>query len=369
MRHAALTLGIAILTCNSLPADEGTDRQNRWAKALMKAQDANADGVISQNEAKDRVKQNFERLDQDNSGSIEHAELVEALNRRNATRSGDRNEPRERLDVRRLPTPDNVILKLDIAYRDEHKRQKLDLMLPKEEATEHRPAIVFIHGGGWRSGDKASGMWRSLPMQFASQGYVCASVNYRLTGDGVDVFGCIEDCRCAVRWLRANAEKYNIDPKRIGAYGNSAGAHLVSLLGLTPDEKRLDGDAPYADFSSGFQAVCSAATPANFMDFGKPTRANFDSLFGSDPEDGKKKASPVSWATKDAPPFLLIHGTSDRTVPVKNGDDLNKALENAGADVTYIRVAGAGHGVFGERSRETMPATEKFFARVLKGED
>ncbi|MEM6690789.1 MAG: alpha/beta hydrolase fold domain-containing protein [Planctomycetota bacterium] len=355
---------VAILVISS-PAVFAQQQQSTNAEQLvgnlLKTNDADGDGVITQSEAKAQLKNNFDRVDQDSNGSIDRGELT-ALAKRLISNRNRSNTPR-RQGIGGMVLPENVELEVDIAYHDEHERQKLDLMLPKEDSKTARPAIVFIHGGGWRSGDKGGGMWRSLPLQYASKGYVCISVNYRLTPDRVNVFGCIEDCRCAVRWLRANTEKYNVDPNRIGAFGNSAGGHLVALLGLTPDESDFDGDAPYAGYSSGFQAVCCGAPPTNFMDYGKKTNNGFTKLAGSD--DGVKRASPVTWVSKEAPPFLIIHGTKDTTVPVKNSDDLNAALKRLGTDVTYMRIDGAGHGVVGQKSKETFPAMEKFFDRVL----
>ena len=363
---------IAALACVSLLTAVAQQRQmptaEQMVKNFLKVNDADDDGIVTKAEAQGQLKTNFDRVDRNDDGQVTRDELkavAEMLiaNRKRGNR-GQGNRPDTR-NQRSVAVPDNVELKVDIAYCEDHERQKLDLMLPKEDSKEARPAIVFIHGGGWRGGDKGGGQWRSLPLQYASKGYVCISVNYRLTPDGVNIFDCIEDCRCAVRWLRANAQEYNVDPERIGAFGNSAGAHLVSLLGLTPDDTSFDGDsAQYADHSSGFQAVCCGAPPTNFMDFGKPPKNDRSKLFGD--EDGVKRASPVTWVSEKAPPFLIIHGTKDTTVPVKNGDDLNAALKKAGTDVTYMRIDGAGHGVVGQHSKETYPAMEKFFARVLK---
>ncbi|MEO1619044.1 MAG: alpha/beta hydrolase fold domain-containing protein [Planctomycetota bacterium] len=334
-----------------------------WVKGAFKTQDVNSDGVVTKDEAKGLLKSNFARVDADSDGKVTPDELQVVAKQIRADRN--RTNQQKKGDQRSAKVPDNVELKTDIAYRPDHKRQTLDLMLPKEKSEQPRPALVIIHGGGWRGGDKGGGMWRSLPLQYASKGYVCISVNYRLTPDGVDIFDCIEDCRCAVRWLRANAEKYNVDPKRIGAFGNSAGAHLVSLIGLTPDDTSFDGDAPYKGHSSGFQAVCCGAPPTNFMDFGKDRKQANPVLFGK-VKDGAKRASPVTWVNDNAPPFLIIHGTKDGTVPVKNGDDLNAALKKVGADVTYLRIDGAGHGAVGQHREKTYPAMEEFFARVLK---
>ena len=148
-----------------------------------------------------------------------------------------------------MVVPAGVQLLTDIGYREGSEKWRLDLAMPKENGGGPRPAHVIVHGGGWRSGDKGGGQWRSLPLEYAAKGHVCISVNYRLT-DEAPFPACVEDVKCAVRWLRANAEKYNLDPQRVGAYGNSAGAHLVAMLGLVGPEAKLEEDGPYQDQSS-----------------------------------------------------------------------------------------------------------------------
>jgi acetyl esterase len=289
-------------------------------------------------------------------------------------------KPRSEAPVRRRPrraggrglarVPDGVKFIADLAYRKGNKKWRLDLAMPEGRGDKLRPAIVFVHGGGWRGGDKGGGQWRSLPLHYASKGYVCISVNYRLT-DTAPFPACVEDVKCAVRWLRANAKEYNVDPRRIGAYGNSAGAHLVAMLGLVGPDAKLEGDGPYQDQSSLVQAVCCSATPTDFTNWGGRRDNSFlkrGLLRG--PEDTfaarAKKASPLTYVKADAPPFLVVHGANDRTVPVQHGDRFVEALKKAGAkDVTYLRYEGAGHGVFGQHSEETHPAMEKFFARTI----
>jgi acetyl esterase/lipase len=154
--------------------------------------------------------------------------------------------------IRNIPPGVRVIA--DIAYREgASKAWRLDLAMPKEPADEPRPAIVFVHGGGWRSGDKRKGNFLGPTLAFAAKGYVCITVNYRLLGDA-PMPACIEDVKCAVRWLRAHAEEYNVNPERIGAYGNSAGAHLVAMLGVCPPSAGLEGDGPWQEYSSMVQA-------------------------------------------------------------------------------------------------------------------
>ena len=266
----------------------------------------------------------------------------------------------------------------DIAYREGNEAWKLDLAMPKERGDAPRPAIIYIHGGGWRSGDKRKNNFLGPTLEFAAKGYVCITANYRLSGEA-PMPACIEDVKCAVRWLRAHAKEYNVDPDRLGAYGNSAGAHLVAMLGLCPRSAGLEGDGSWQEHSSMVQAVVCSATPTNFPFKRRETQERTDStrrkslmssLFAGPEETLQQRlrqASPMTYVTADAPPFLIIHGTTDRTVPVSQSDELTKALREAGAkDVTYMRIDGAGHGVFGQNIEQMGPAREAFFARTLK---
>jgi acetyl esterase/lipase len=246
--------------------------------------------------------------------------------------------------------------------------------MPEKHGDAPRPGLVFVHGGGWRGGDKRRGYFLQGALDYAQKGYVCISVNYRLTGEA-PFPACVEDVKCAVRWFRAHAKEYNVDPKRIGGYGNSAGAHLVSMLGLVGPKAGLEGDGPYRDQSSMLNAVCAAATPTDFLNWGRRPANSRGVLRGgllAGPaetlRERAKKASPITYVNAEAPPFLIVHGTKDGTVNVSQGDSFVKALREAGAkDVTYLRYEGEGHGVFGARRDDTYPAMERFFARTLGG--
>jgi acetyl esterase/lipase len=345
-------------------------------------QDTNKDGKISESEAAGPMKANFARNDVNKDGFLDRKEL-EALSGRlgQTARPGEapakgkgapatprRQQTMTTEQLLARATPDITIVP-DIAYREGNERAwKLDLVMPKDRGDKPRPGIVFVHGGGWRSGDKRSGTFLSGAIEYAQKGYVCITINYRLIDEG-PFPACVEDVKNAVRWFRANAEKYNLDPQRIGGYGNSAGAHLVSMLGLVKQDAGLEGDGPHQDQSSLLQAVCASATPTDFKLFGGGRARNGGLLAGDEAtlEERARKASPVSYVAKDAPPFLLIHGTADRTVDVKHSDTFVEALKAAGAkDVEYIRIEGSGHGVFNEHSARTGPAMEKFFERTLK---
>ncbi len=257
----------------------------------------------------------------------------------------------------------------DIPYREGNDAWKLDVFMPPGSFDRPRPAIVFVHGGGWRGGDKGAGQWQAYPERFAHQGYVTVSVNYRLT-DQAPFPACVEDVKCAVRWLRAHARHYGIDAGRIGAYGNSAGAHLVSMLGLVGPAAGLEGDGPYAEQSSLVQAVCASATPTDFLNWHSPIQGHraLEPLLAG-PEDSLNaraaKASPITYVHKDAPPFLLVQGGKDTTVDISQSDSFVKALREAGAAVEYLTYDDAGHGVFGQNAKETLPAMEKFFGETI----
>lgn len=371
---------LIVIVCLLVAANSNTVSAQRprtakaFADGVLKQLDQDGDNKVAKSESRNRLKQNFDKVDSDGDGFLDESELLKlgsrlAGNQRpdEKRNGGQRSDQKPATENSAAKAPDNVVLKTDVAYREGNKKWKLDIAKPKSDSKEPRPAIVFIHGGGWRSGDKGGGQWRSMPLEYASRGYVCISVNYRLTDEGT-ILDCIADCKCAVRWLRASAKEHNVDPQRIGAYGNSAGAHLVAILGLTTAAAKLEGDGPYAGYSSEVQAVCCSATPSNFLDWGKRKAQALEKLFGADPQN-KKLASPVTWVTAAAPPFLIVHGTADKTVPFQQGVNLHSALEMAGAkNVKMMKFDGAGHGVFSQHKRTTYPAMQKFFDQTLTGE-
>lgn len=366
----ACTTGPVLSSCLAQDQQRPTGQPAGGVLDRIKANDKDGDGKIAKDEAGDQLRRFFDRVDTNSDGVIDENELKTFSERLGGQRRpGAR--PSQQGQHPSIQVPEGVKLLTDVAYREGNEKWRLDLAMPEELGSAPRPAIVVVHGGGWRSGDKGGGQWRSLPLQYASKGYVCISVNYRLT-DEAPFPACVEDVKCSVRWLRANAEKYNVDPKRVGAYGNSAGAHLVAMLGLVGPDAKLEGDGPYPELSSLVQAVCCSATPTDFFNWGAPGRSfrGETGLLAGPAEtldERKKSASPISYVGPEAPPFLIVHGTADRTVPFSQGDSFAKALKEAGAkDVTFLKFEGAGHGVFGQHSDETHPAMEKFFARTFQ---
>jgi acetyl esterase/lipase len=241
-----------------------------------------------------------------------------------------------------------------------HERNRLDLYLP-EKATRPLPVILWIHGGGWTRGDKTNGP----AFRFATLGYAVASMNYRFSQHAIFPAQ-INDAKAAVRWLRANAAKYGLDPDHIGAWGASAGGHLVALLGTTAGAKDLEGPGGNETQSSRVQAVVDWYGPTDFLTVGaKDTRAN---LIGGDAQSHKEqavKASPITYVSKDAAPFLIMHGDQDQTVPISQSEAFAAALKKAGADVTFIVIKGGKHGGVLFANAQTMKPIEDFFAKHL----
>ncbi len=267
--------------------------------------------------------------------------------------------------------PEGVRVERDLEYaKVGEKKLLLDLYLP-EKADGPLPVIVGIHGGGWANGSKASGQGSWL----ARHGYAVAVINYRLSGEAIFPAQ-IEDCKAAVRWLRASAKKYNLDPERFGATGHSAGGHLTSLLATTGDVKEFDkGDN--LGFSSRIQAAVPSAGPTDFLQMDahapKGAKLKHDSpkspearLIGGPIQENKDKvakANPVTHVTKDDPPFLIVHGDEDATVPAHQAQLLDEALRKAGVEVKLHLVKGAGHAVGGREVNELIVA---FFDKQLK---
>jgi acetyl esterase/lipase len=247
--------------------------------------------------------------------------------------------------------------------------QRLDIYLPKN-APGPLPVIVWVHGGAWSSGSK----FPCPAGNFVNRGYAVVSVEYRFAQEAIFPAQ-IQDCKAAIRFLRANHEKYGLDPDRIGAWGSSAGGHLVALLGTAGDSKELEGDGPNKEFSSRVQCVVDFYGPTDMLQISNlPSRiqhATVNSpearLLGGLIEQRKdlaRAANPIIYITKDAPPFLIMHGDKDDLVPFNQSELLEAALKQAGTEVTLYKVVGGGHG--GWREPKVQPMVEEFFDKHLK---
>jgi len=248
--------------------------------------------------------------------------------------------------------PPGTTVHRDLPYvNDGHPRQVLDLYLPSGGA--RLPLIVWIHGGAFRAGSKEDG----VPVDYLDAGYAIASINYRLS-QHARFPAQIEDCKAAVRWLRAHAAQYGLDAARFGAWGPSAGGHLVAMLGTTGNVTRFDV-GEYPEVSSRVQAVVDYFGPTDFLQMdahrvpGGMVHDAADSpeseLVGGPIQENADRvaaANPITYVGPDAPPFLIVHGDRDPLVPHHQSELLVAALERAGTPVTFYTVTGAGHGGF-----------------------
>jgi acetyl esterase/lipase len=263
----------------------------------------------------------------------------------------------------------------------------LDLYLPAEApASAGFPAVVHFHGGGWRTGERSSlgpivdGLGLSPIEQLINAGFIVASADYRLS-TAATFPAQLLDAKAAVRWLRAHAAEYNVDPERIYAWGDSAGGHLASLVGLTAGAKEFQAEAA----GNGTDAVAAVAAwypPTDLNRMGGQARpdavARADDpgsrealLIGAQPADAPDKAaaaSPITYAHAAAPPFFLVHGTADRFVPAAQSVTLAAALEGAGAAVELLLIEDADHmwaleGKSPAAAEQATAATIDFFRR------
>lgn len=251
---------------------------------------------------------------------------------------------------------------------------RLDLYVP-EGAKGPLPLIIWVHGGGWKMGSKAG--CPALP--WVTDGFAVASVEYRFT-NRAPFPAQIHDCKAAVRFLRAKAKEYNLDPDRFGAWGASAGGHLVALLGTTGGNAECEGaELGNAEFSSAVQCVCDWFGPTDFLSYNADQAEVSGMLIGlfggriSQKQELARLASPALHVKKPAggdavkyPPFLIVQGDKDLLVPERQSRLLAERLKDAGAENELVIVAGAGHGFMGDQARAEFQRVREFFKKRLK---
>ncbi len=253
----------------------------------------------------------------------------------------------------------------------------LDIYLPPNPAQKPLPVSVWIHGGGWQGGSKGNG---GRVRSMLQDGFAVVDINYRLSGEA-KFPAQVQDCKAAIRWIRAHAGKYHFDPERIGVSGASAGGHLASFLGTTGSTREFDvGD--HLDYSSAVQAVCnwfgpsdillmdeqavpgsmlkhnSANSPEAKLVGGQITHEPYRSL--------ARKVNPIIYITGDEPPFLHLHGDSDKVVPSGQSELLHAALRKAGVESTLHIVKGGGHGLQNGTGQDDRARLDKMASDFLK---
>lgn len=265
---------------------------------------------------------------------------------------------------------EGAILYRDLSYvANGHQRQKLDLYLP--EQGEDFPLIIWVHGGAFRMGSKED----KVPLAYLAAGYAVASINYRLSQHAIFPAQ-IEDCKAAVRWLRAQAQRFNLDPRRFGAWGESAGGHLVAMLGVTGAVKEFEVGENLEE-SSHVEAVVDYFGPTDFLQMDAhrlpdgmvhdaPDSPESELVGGpiQENEDKVARANPITYVTQDAAPFLIVHGEVDPLVPHHQSELLAAMLKRSGVAVSFYTVKGGGHGGFTDANVSEL--TKEFLAKHLK---
>ena len=260
------------------------------------------------------------------------------------------------------PAGTKVIRDLEYA-RPEGSPQLLDLYLPGKESPDPLPVVVWVHGGGWLNGSKENAKSASW---LATRGFAVASINYRLSTEARWPAQ-IDDCRDAVRWLRANAEKYRLDRDHIGAFGSSAGGHLVALMGTRPYP---GGEKD----TSRIQAVCDWFGPSELLTMppnmkGDVANSNGAKLLGAtvkEVPEMAKEASALDNVSAGDVPFLIMHGGNDPNVPIEQSRKLHEALMKAGVASEFHIVDGGGHGGALFDTEEVRDKVEAFFRKALE---
>lgn len=240
--------------------------------------------------------------------------------------------------------PDSMELVKNIEFgKGGEKSLRLDLYRPKD-LKQPVPALIFIHGGGWKSGNKND--YRFYCVKFAELGYVVASISYRFSQEA-PFPAAVHDSKCAVRWLRGNAKEWSVDPDKIGVVGGSAGGYLAMMLGYSSDVAELEGKGGNSDVSSRVQAVVNLYGPSDLTtEYGR-SHSLVTNFMGKQPYETMPEryrlASPVAHLSQDDAPTLILHGTLDELVPISQSDKLSIKLKLLGIASDYDRLPGWPH--------------------------
>ncbi|MFC1558003.1 alpha/beta hydrolase fold domain-containing protein [candidate division KSB1 bacterium] len=265
----------------------------------------------------------------------------------------------------------NVKFLPDIVYgKGGDKDLKLDLFLPENIISQHI-GIIFIHGGGWRNLSKE--YLKEWGYYFADRGYTSVSIDYRLSGEA-KFPAAIEDCKCAVRWMRANAGKYDINPDKVAVFGESAGGHLAALLGTSGGAKELEGKGGHRGYSSRPNLVFPVYGVFDLVwrVSNIPSRGSilYEFIGCSYDECPEKyvRAAPITYIDKSDPPFLLFHSTGDSAVSFQQSVQFEKLLKNAGVPVEFSKTFGSKHGyvLWEPHFKPTCEQMEYFMDKYFK---
>ncbi len=373
----------AIVAFAFRPEAQTPEAIQKATEEFVKANDTNGDGKLSLDEFPESKRDVFKKIDADRDGYVTVQEDME-YRISHSSKKGSTKREKKGTAERRTEHDGDTRIERDIVYAVvDGSKLPLDLYIPEKAAAKGKPlpVVVWIHGGGWKGGSKGTaGIARGL----VGHGYAIVDVEYRLSDEALFPAQ-VEDCKAAVRWIRANADKYGLDPDHIGAMGRSAGGHLVAFLGTSGDTKEFDTDSN-AGYSSRVQAVVNlwGATDILQMDAhslpgGKTTHDSADSpearlLGGPMQQEPYRslavKVNPIKYIAKGQkmPPFLMVHGEVDELVPVHQSKLLHAALKKVGAETTVHIVPNAGHGLKGGEMDydELCEMAAVFFDKHLK---
>jgi acetyl esterase/lipase len=275
----------------------------------------------------------------------------------------------KKVEAPRIPADVDYLPDQVYCIPDKDIKLMADVCLPKAGKGPY-PVVLCIHGGGWVMGNRKSNL--PLMIKLAQASFVAVSVEYRLAPK-YPFPAAIHDVKCAVRWLRANANVFNIDTDRIAALGYSAGGQLAGLLGSTTPLDGLEGEGGFPTFSSRVQVVVTYYGIHDLKEWHKDgnflARLSLNRFLGDSPEnvgDLYTKASPITYARRDQAAFLLIHGTKDDLVPCQQSEHMDKRLKAAGAEVQLLLIKDAPHNFNGEAEKEADAATIKYLDENLR---
>jgi len=272
--------------------------------------------------------------------------------------------------------PPKVEVKRDVQFgKGGETPLNLDLFVPAGPGPF--PCVIAVHGGGWKGGSYKDPTMQRFCMEFAKRGMAAASIQYRLTPSGSKWPAQIEDCKAAVRFLKANGKELRLDPARFGAIGGSAGGHLVLLLGLTRKEDGLEGkgdlNPTQAAMSSEVAAVVNIFGPTDLTrnDWEPMVDQLLVDFLGGGLKDRSaeyKAASPITYLRKDGPkpPILTFHGTKDNIVPFIHAKRLDETCKAIGVPHELVTMTGDGHGWGGAKLEDSIKRSGDFLARHLK---
>ena len=354
-----LLLALTVLVTVTLPAALAVPFDEVRLTPQWQALDTNKDGAVSIDELHPMQARVMKMHDADENGVISLAEFA----------SFD-------LDpggASRVAIPESVRLIEDLPYATtSDPRQRLDVYLPKQAVdSDPLPVIAYIHGGGWKMGSKISARTQLLP--FIETGrFAAVSIGYRLSWQAPWPAQ-IYDIKAGIRWIRAHALDYGLDPDRICAFGPSAGGHLAAMMGTTNGVNPVEGDlGEHRVESSDVQCVVDFFGPTELVGtdpldpLGNPSIVT--QLLGGPAQEYPERAtsaSPLRHVDVSDVPFFIVHGTEDPLVAYSDSVKLAAALRAVGVPVVFQTVTGGGHGTFGTAASAVNERTKSFLEHIF----